>query len=89
MTVSGCYGGGLERGKFKNKIFRVRIRIMVRIRIRVRARIRVRITVRVMIRVSFLFRPIRESIPECAEYILVTLRSSVLKFRTNALSLLE
>ena len=40
--------------------------------------------VRVMIRVSFLFRPITESIPECAEYILVTLRSAVLKFRTNA-----
>ena len=26
---------------------------------------------------------------ECAEYILVTLRSVVLKFRTNALSVLE
>ena len=50
---------------------------------------RVRIRVRVMIRVSFLFRPIPESIPECAEYILVTLRSAVLKFRTNALSVVE
>ena len=43
----------------------------------------------VMIRVCFLFRPISESISECAEYILVTLRSAVLKFRTNALSVLE
>ena len=37
-----------------------------------------------MIRVSFLSRPIPESIPECTEYILVTLRSAVLKFRINA-----
>ena len=43
----------------------------------------------VRIRVSFLFRSIPESISECAEYILVTLRSAVLKFRTNALSVLE
>ena len=37
-----------------------------------------------MIRVSFL----SESIPECAEYILVTLRIAVLKFRIDALSVL-
>ena len=43
--------------------------------------------IRVM--VSFLFRPIPESIPEFAEYILVSLRSAVLKLRTNALSVLE
>ena len=45
------------------------------------------VRVRVMIRVSFLSRPIPESIPECAEYILVTLRNAVLKFTT--LSVLE
>ena len=38
-----------------------------------------------MIRVSFLSRPILESIPECAEYILITLRNAFPKFRTNAL----
>ena len=51
--------------------------------------IRVRVRIRVRIRVSFLFRPIPESIPECAEYILVTLRSAFLKFTNNALSVLE
>ena len=38
---------------------------MIRIRVRVMIRIRVRVMIR--IRVSFLFRPIPESIPECAE----------------------
>ena len=41
--------------------------------------------VRVKIRVSFLSRPIPESIPECAECILVTLRSAVLKLELTVL----
>ena len=74
---------------FSKSYLVLRQTILKIISIRVRVRIRVRIRVMVMIRVSFLFRPIPESIPECAEYILVALRSAVLKFRTNALSVLE
>ena len=72
---------GFRGGSFLGLGLGLRLGLGFGVRIRVRFWVRIRVMVRVMVSVSFLSRPIPESIPECAEYILVKLRSAVLKLK--------